>query len=354
MNILMTCVGRRSYLVDYFKNALEGTGAVICVDIDSKTSAMTAADVKYVVPRVDDDNYIPELLRICIKEKVGLLVSLSDLDLKCIAEAKDRFDALGVKVAVSDPWVIETSNDKWKTYHFLLENDIGCPATFLKIEEARHAIDEGAIKFPLIVKPRWGMGSFSIFKVDNNEELAFFYSYALRKVSESNINSKNTVDLSACVIIQEYIVGDEYGVDILNSLDGERACTVVKRKIAMRSGETDGAITVEQDVLQEVAGKLALLLKHRGNLDVDIIYSPVSHRLAVIEFNARFGGGYPFSHLAGVDFPKALVYFASNRKPPDIILLPRMNVHSIKYITPTTISPSLGGGLRLVDHAIGK
>ena len=27
----------------------------------------------------------------------------------------------------------------------------------------------------------------------------------------------------------------------------------------------------------------------------------------VLELNARFGGGYPFSHFAGVDLPKAIV-----------------------------------------------
>ena len=33
----------------------------------------------------------------------------------------------------------------------------------------------------------------------------------------------------------------------------------------------------------------------------------------IIDMNARFGGGYPYSHMAGVDLPAALVAWAEKR-----------------------------------------
>ena len=85
----------------------------------------------------------------------------------------------------------------------------------------------------------------------------------------------------------------------------------------MRSGETDMAKVIDDPKLTILGAKLASLLKHRGNIDVDVLENE-DGELFVLEMNARFGGGYPFSHLAGADFPLALVDMAVGRNPRGI------------------------------------
>ena len=102
------------------------------------------------------------------------------------------------------------------------------------------------------------------------------------------------------------ITGQEYGMDIINDLDGNYQNTIVKKKIAMRSGETDCAQTVDFPEVKLIGERLSKLLKHIANLDCDAFIDE-NGDVYILEMNARFGGGYPFSHLAGVNLPKAIV-----------------------------------------------
>lgn len=124
-------------------------------------------------------------------------------------------------------------------------------------------------------------------------------------------------DLERSVVIQEFIAGEEFGVDVFNSVHGDYLTTVVKQKLEMRSGETDIAISVDNPELVSIGEKLSAWFKHRGNMDVDVLEDE-SGDLFVLEMNARFGGGYPFSHLAGANFPLALVDMVNGNSPRGI------------------------------------
>src|SRR5690625_3198200 len=312
MNVLLTSVGRRSYLVDYFKQAVQPHGRVIAANSDPLTSGMIAADKAYPVPQVDSDGYIPAILDICHNENVGLVVSLFDIDLPYLANARNQFVEAGIELAVSDPWVIDIANDKWKTWVFLTEQGVASSRTFLDIDSVHCEIRSGALTYTLIIKPRWGMGSLSVFRADNGEELQFFYRYASRQSEKSYLHIVSRDWLAESVVIQEFVSGKEYGLDVFNDLRGGHLQTVSKHKLAMRSGETDMAKVIDDPRLATLGEKLANLLKHRGNIDVDVLENE-NGELFVLEMNARFGGGYPFSHLAGADFPLALVDMAGGR-----------------------------------------
>jgi len=309
MNVLLTSVGRRSYLVDYFKDAVASDGKVIAANSEALTSGMVAADKAYTVPRVDTEEYIPAILKICQEENVGLVVSLFDIDLPYLSRARQQFLDSGIQLVVSDPWVIDLSNDKWSAWQYFESNNIATPATYLNVAATIDAINSGDINYPLIIKPRWGMGSISIFKAETDAELVFFYNYAKKQIANSYLNILSKDEIENSVVIQQCIVGKEYGVDVFNNLDGEHLQTIAKQKIAMRSGETDMARIVSDSRLQELGERLADLLQHRGNIDVDVLENDKGE-LFVLEVNARFGGGYPFSHLAGANFPAALVAMA--------------------------------------------
>jgi carbamoyl-phosphate synthase large subunit len=312
MNILLTSVGRRSYLVDYFKQAAQPEGRVVAANSDALTSGMIAADKAYTVPRVDSEKYISVILDICQTENIGLVVSLFDIDLPYLANARQQFIEKGIELVVSDPWVIDVANDKWATWEHLNEHGIQTPRTFLDVGTVLSEIEVGLIDFPLIIKPRWGMGSMSIFRADDKDELAFFHNYAQRQIEKSYLNILSHEDINNSVVIQEFIEGNEFGLDVFNDLQGNYLQTIAKQKIAMRSGETDSAKIVDDLRLIALGGELSNLFKHRGNIDVDILESKVGD-LYVLEINARFGGGYPFSHLAGADYPAALIAMAEGR-----------------------------------------
>ena len=74
----------------------------------------------------------------------------------------------------------------------------------------------------------------------------------------------------------------------------------------MRAGETDKAEVVILPEYTKIAKEISSKLGHIGNLDVDFIKTD-SGQIFFIDFNPRFGGGYPFSHSAGCNYLKAIV-----------------------------------------------
>lgn len=340
LNILITSVGRRGYLVQYFKEALNGIGKVYVSNSDSNSAAFKYADEYVVSPLIYDDHYIDFLLNYCKKNNIKLLISLFDIDLYVLACNKSKFEEIGVNVIVSDKEFVKICNDKWFTYNYLKDNKIETPKTFLSIETAIEALKNNEISFPLIIKPRWGMGSLEIFTADNTDELHIFYNKIKREIWNSYLKYESNQDRDNCVIIQQKISGDEYGVDLINDLDGNHISTIIRKKIAMRSGETDAAEIVENKMINNMMSKLANISKHIGNLDVDVLKDD-NDKYYILEMNARFGGGYPFSHLAGVDLPLALIKWLNNEKVDVKLLTAKVGVIGRKDIKIIQINNSI-------------
>lgn len=305
MKILLTSVGRRSYLVRYFKEAVGKNGEVHVANSCAANPAFKIADKCTVTPLICDDGYIPFLLDYCAENHIKAVIPLFDLDLPVLAAHRPTFHDIGVRVIVSPEEVINVCNDKWETYGFLRDHGFNAPKTYISLESAAAALAMGKIEYPVMLKPRWGMGSIGVFAADNEQELAVLYNKVITHIEGSYLQYERQLDLDNCVIIQEKLEGQEYGLDVINNLAGEYQNTVVKRKYAMRAGETDCAETVDDPGLQVVGRAVSEKLRHIANLDLDVFVA--GGRPFILEMNARFGGGYPFSHMAGVNLPLAIV-----------------------------------------------
>ena len=185
LNILLTSVGRRSYLVEYFKEALNGDGEVHVANSSAISPAFSVADKTVVTPLIYDDGYIDFLISYCKKNRINAVISLFDIDLLVLAQNKERFNENGITVVVSDESVISVCNDKWKTYQFLVNSGFNEPKTFLSLVDAYKALSSRELDFPVIIKPRWGMGSIGVYQAENEEEMACFYKKILRDIHNS-------------------------------------------------------------------------------------------------------------------------------------------------------------------------
>lgn len=297
MNILFTCAGRRNYLINYFKEALKGEGKVFATDMQLTAPALVDADVALQVPAIYSQEYIPSLLKIVSDNNINCVISLNDLELPILSEAKAQIETLGAKVIVSDEQAIKVAFDKWETVKFLEANGLKSPKTYIDFEEAKKAIASGELKFPLVIKPRWGSASIGIDFPETMEELELAYKLQNIRLKRTILAEASKDDIDHAILIQEKIPGKEYGMDVLNDFEGNHVGTFVREKLQMRSGETDKAISVIDSRFHEVGKIIGDNLKHIGNLDCDVFEH--NGELFVLELNPRFGGGYPFSHEAG-------------------------------------------------------
>ena len=313
MNILLTCAGRRNYLIQFFREALGTAGRIFATDASAQASALQEADEAFVLPLLSDPTYLDRLLAICRERRVDLLISLNDHELPLIARHRDCFRAVGTFPVISCPAVIETCYDKWRTFTFLQAHGIPTARTYRSLAAARAALAAGAVAFPLIVKPRWGSGSSGIERARDDDELGLVYTLAMKRYGSLPHPDGAACAAGQSILIQEQLDGEEYGLDVINDLEGRYAGTLAKRKLVMRSGETDRAITVRHAALEHLGERVSGALGHIGNLDCDCFVS--GERCAVLEMNPRFGGGYPFAHAAGANLPAALIAWARGETP---------------------------------------
>jgi carbamoyl-phosphate synthase large subunit len=314
MNVMLTCAGRRGYSVEMFKEAVGDRSSVFACDSSAHAPALQHANKAFIVPQIDQEDYVDTLLAICNDHQIGLLIPGLEPELLLLAMNRARFLAIGTVLLVSTPEIIATCCDKLAVNNFLSNCGLMVPRTFDCLAATQMALSQGNIAFPLIVKPRWGVSSIGMHSPDDDEELELFYRVTKKQIERGILAQLSAADSQSNVLIQERLLGEEYGMDVVNDLNGNYVCTFIKRKIRMRGGQTDQAVTVRDDRLEMIGQIIGERLGHIGLLDCDAFVT--KNGCYVIDINPRIGGGYPFSHIAGANLPAALIAWVNGR-PPD-------------------------------------
>jgi carbamoyl-phosphate synthase large subunit len=277
--------------MDLFRRALaeQGlSGAVLATDMSPRSAAFHHADRAFIVPRCTSDEFVPEMLELCRRQGVRLVVPTIDTELPALARARSEFAAVGVTVAVSRPETVAIGADKRLTHTWLVEHDF---PTVRQAEAAAVAVDPGDWDFPAIVKPVWGSASIGVRSVKSVAELA--------GVAED-------------VVVQSLAPGQEHTVDLFVDAAGQVRCVLPRRRLEVRGGEVSKAVTVHHAGLEDLVSRIgATLPGARGALNVQVFVD--GDHLAVIEVNPRFGGGYPLSWQAGAHFPAWLLAEVTGR-----------------------------------------
>ena len=290
MNILILSVGTRNKIIQYFKKEIKDEGKIVVTDMSLLAPAIYEADKYYIVPRITDPNYINIILDICKKEKINGVLSLIDPELSILAKNKKKFDELGVKIIGSTYEICEMSLDKMKMYEFCIKNNFKTAKSWNNIEEFKKALNSNEVEFPIFVKPQCGSASIAISKVNNLETLELLFLN--KKVDEK-------------LIIQEFLKGEEIGADVYIDMISEEVVSIfTKKKIVMRAGETDKAISFKDDKLFALIKKFVELVGYRGQIDIDIF--KIDEEYYISEVNPRFGGGYPHAYECGINHIKLI------------------------------------------------
>lgn len=257
-------------------------GLVIAADLGKTAPASYVADRMVIVPRAVDPAYISTLLEICQNHSVKLLTSLIDTDLLLLSRHRDAFENIGVKLLLCSEATNEICANKLKTAAFFEANHIPTP----RIYTLAAALDLPNDAYPLLIKPFDGSSGIGVAKVTGVDELRFFAGYI-----------KNA-------IIQEYVWGEEFTIDVYVDFRGKVRCAVPRKRLEVRGGEVSKCITVKDKKLMEAASTVVAALPGTiGCVTVQCFRKP-DGKLKFIEINPRFGGGFPLSLHAGADFPK--------------------------------------------------
>lgn len=311
MNILLINPGRRDYMVNFFLSLKKKYNLnIFLVDPDKnipsfKVSTLTKNNV---CPKVKNSKkFLSFLNKFVSKNKIDVIFPISDRELKILSQKKKFFMKRGVNVIVSDLKIIENCQNKIKFSKYLKKFNILCPKIITKKNIKKN--------LPVIKKEVNGSAS-------KNQEVIF-------KSSQININYEKKF------FFQKFLKYQEYNLDILNDLNGNYLHSCAKKKLFIRSGETDKAEMINNKVFKNFAKKLSKALKHIGVVDVDFFYN--KKKFYVLDINPRLGGGYPFTHLYGYDYidkilfmiknPNKKIFFSKNKKLSSIIFSKGISIY---------------------------
>lgn len=288
MNILILSAGTRNKIVQYFVRTLNGSGNVIATDMSSLAPAIYEADKYYIVPKMTDPGYLEMILDICRKEKIKGVLSLIDPELSLLAEHREKFEAIGTTVIGSSYTLCEMSLDKFQMYNWLKTHGYKCAKSYMDKEAFFADVDAGVITYPVFVKPARGSASISISKVYDRETVELLFAH------EDGL------------MIQEFLDGQEIGADVYIDMVSHNVVSIfTKKKLKMRAGETDKAVSFQDEKLFDLIERFVKDAGYNGQIDIDIF--DVNGEYYISEVNPRFGGGYPHAFESGADHMKLIV-----------------------------------------------
>jgi carbamoyl-phosphate synthase large subunit len=213
----------------------------------AEAPALQKADKAFIVPRIAHEGYIDALLAICDAQQIGLLVpalepSLSFYCWRCTGRAflrSGRFRSCRLRRSL----LLVTTN--WRRPAFYRAAVFGYRVLLaLSMPHAR-PWREVKLLFRWWLNPRWGVHSIGLQFPEDDEELELCYKLTKKQIGSSLLAEISATDSRRSILIQERLLGEEYGINVINDLNGSYVCTFIKRKIKMRAGLTDRAVTGE-------------------------------------------------------------------------------------------------------------
>ena len=287
MKILITSAGRRVSLVRSFQKEIkkiDSEGKVYACDSDPIVSAACqVADAFFMAPRLDEPNYIDDLLELCKTHDICLIIPTIDTELLELAKNKERFEEYGIKVVISSVDFVSKCRDKRKTHQFFEEHQVSVAKEYAKDN----------YKLPLFIKPIDGSRSVDTYVIRSKDDLKDYHFK----------NEK--------LMFLEYLDHDDYDeftCDLYYTKDHKLKCVVPRKRVEVRDGEVYKALSVNNALVPYIKEKLKYINGAAGCLTSQFfLHKTDSEKIYAIEINPRFGGGYPLTYLSGANFSKWII-----------------------------------------------
>lgn len=292
IHILVTGIGRRVELMQAFRQAalkLDINLKIYGADMAGTAPALSYCDYTRKVCAMRDPQYIQQLVDICTADKIDLVMPTIDTDLLVLSQNTDVFDTIGVKVLISKPDKILICRDKNNTGDFFESCGLKTPRTYNNYKEYSGP-------YPCFIKPKDGSSSINAFKVEDEEELKVY---------------ANQVD---DYIIQPFVSGREFTIDIFCDFDGKPIFITPRERVQVRAGEVLKTKIYMDDVMIDEAKTLCQSFKPCGPLTVQLIQDKNTGDNYYIEINPRYGGGAPLSMKSGARSAEALLKLLSGNR----------------------------------------
>ena len=242
--------------------------------------------------------FIEALLGQVKRRNIKVLMPINSIETLLISKFKDRFSKF-TKVPFDDYSKMIQLHDKEKLMRIAKELDIPIPTTYSieDISEIRKIAK--VLEYPVVIKLKNATSSRGISYAFSEEEFVARYKQTILKY---NLGSQEYP------LVQEYIIGDGYGVSVLFNCGDLRAIFVHKRlrEYPITGGPSTFRVSIRHPEMEKIAVKLLEYMNWHGVAMVEFKLNKRTNKPVLIEVNPRFWGSINQAVVSGVDFPYLL------------------------------------------------
>jgi len=261
---------------------------IVCVDKSPLSAGLYLADKYYIVPDINQREYLDKVLDICLAEKVNVILPIYSKEIPLYAKNLNTFQEINVEILISSYASVSTFINKWMAYLFFLENNIVTPTTWLLSDFK--PLDNNL--YPLYIKPCVGSGSKDNYFLADYNDFAYYQNKTIGEY-----------------IIQKYIDAPEYTIDIVADRYSKIVTAIPRERLKTKSGMAVTSRTVKDDSAIQTAESII----SNGGLvgPVNIQYFRLGNDRYFFDVNTRFSaGGLPLAVAAGTNIPLVVVQLA--------------------------------------------
>jgi len=284
MNILLTGAGGSAAIA--FLNAVSHMKDIniFMADMDKHSTGLylVPAERRALVPAGTNQDFADYVFSLCQKNNIEVVIPTVDCELAPLASLKNRFEEAGIKLITSPVSVLEDCYDKYQLMQ-ALEGVV--PLVPFQLFDDSTDID--SLSLPLIAKPRSGSGSRDIALIKKSADL-------------------NTIPRDGSFLLQGYLPGKEYSVDVFINQSGNAVAKVVRERIKIDSGIAVISQTIVDKKISEMAAKIAIHIGIRYVANIQLKLDELDQP-RLLEINPRFPGTMPLTVASGVNMPELCI-----------------------------------------------
>ena len=310
ITVLLTACGVQFIpgLVNCLKDNGERNIRLIGTDMHDDPTLYSLFEKLYVVPAAKNEGYVDSLLDICKKENVDVLLPFMSAELLPLLDRIDDFEAIGVKVSVSDRRSVEITNNKLKFYEFLKEQGLSVPKfhavrTASELKTACEAV--GYPESAVCIKATELSGSRGIRIIDATKsryDILFgqkpnsFYT-TFEELQETLQEQPSMPEMMA----MECLPGEEGSIDLIADKGEILYMAYRESNVNLASIPQEATLSRNEEAYQ-IARDVIGALKLNGSADLDFKYDKNGHPV-LMEINPRIAATMQIFKEGGMNLP---------------------------------------------------
>ena len=306
MRILITSVGGTltPLLIKFLKKDKQLNNIyIVGIDKSKKIKKNKFLDKLYYLKIINKKRYVKDLFKICLNEKINLIIPCSDNESLILAKKKIEFKKKGVRIMVNNYPVIKKIIDKEKTYKILEKNNIHLPQFKIakNIKELKNILSK--LDFPnksVVIKPTKGIGGRGVIILRGKDQKVENWIGKGRRekiISYKNFIYTNRIFKYGKLMIMEILKKPLYDVDNLSYEN--KQISIIRKRINPNGIPYRGNILIHDTKIQNYCKKISKILNLKHLTDFDLITNN-NNEICLLEINPRPSGSVATCYLAKV------------------------------------------------------